>query len=82
MVSYFITESVQDLYKTTLNKIQKYINSILYRKSYHGLGDLSLFTYSSCGDHLPFKPGDPGSILGRPSSQGPKMIEEKKLHLH
>jgi hypothetical protein len=31
---------------------------------------------------LPFKLGDPGSILSRTSTQGLKIIEEKKLPLH
>jgi hypothetical protein len=31
---------------------------------------------------LPFKLGAPGSILGRTSTQGLKIIEEKELHLH
>jgi hypothetical protein len=31
---------------------------------------------------LPFKLGDSGSILGRISTQGLKIIEEKELPLH
>ena len=31
---------------------------------------------------LPFKLGAPGSILGRISTQGLKIIEEKELPLH
>ena len=31
---------------------------------------------------LPFKLGDPGSILGRTSTQGLKITEEKELPLH
>jgi hypothetical protein len=31
---------------------------------------------------LPFKPGEPGSILCRATTQGLKIIEEKELPLH
>jgi hypothetical protein len=36
----------------------------------------------SCSPGLPFKLGDPGSILGPTSTQGLKIIEEKVLPLH
>ncbi len=35
-----------------------------------------------CHHALPFKLGDSGSILGRTSTQGLKIIEEKVLPLH
>ena len=46
----------------------------------------SQISYSTCSFvvtiRLPFKLGDPVSILGRTSTQGLKIIEEKVLPLH